>query len=241
MAVPPTSPDTVAPGTVAPDTQAPDKAVLRRAMRRARADFCASLDDTARADLEAALAARVALLLSGRANIAGYAALPGEIDPCGVPFGIWPRVVGPGDPLAFHLAHRGELAPGCWGILEPPGDAPGVVPDAMVIPLLAADTNGTRLGYGAGHYDRSLALPALATALRIGVAWDMQVVDALLADPWDVPLDWLVTPTRSIDCRAPSRTIDCRAPSRTIDCSAPSRTIDCSATAAAVGAPPPSR
>ncbi len=200
MAVPPTSP--------APPAPEPTKPELRVVMRGARAAFVATLDAATRGRLERDLAARVAPLLVGKAAVAGYAALPDEIDPRFVPFGIRPRVVGRGLPLTLHRATRQQLRPGVWGILEPTADAPQHVPDAVLLPLLAADVRGNRLGYGAGHYDRTLAG---STALRIGVAWDCQVVAALPAELWDVPLDWLVTPTRTICCRDASAVGDAAA------------------------------
>ena len=185
MAVPPTSP-------------APIKAEMRAAMRAMRAAFVSSLPAGQRGALEAALAARLVPLLAGRCGVAGYAALPGEIDPRHVPFTIWPRVAGRDRALTLHLSDRAALRPGAWGILEPAPETPQAVPDAVLIPLLAADMRGNRLGYGAGHYDRTLAaLPAL----RVGIAWDCQVVSAVSAEVWDVPLDWLVTPSQTIDCR----------------------------------------
>ena len=66
--------------------------------------------------------------------------------------------------------------------------------DAIVVPALALDAAGHRLGYGAGYYDRALARHAFATTL--GVAYDYQLVAELPKDPWDVPLDWIVTDAR---------------------------------------------
>ena len=70
-----------------------------------------------------------------------------------------------------------------------------VEPDLILVPLLAVDRKGMRLGQGGGHYDR--ALPALKAkgARVIGVGWAMQLLDTLLvADPWDVPLDAFASP-----------------------------------------------
>ena len=183
---------------VPPTTPALSKPAVRAQMRTIRAAFVATLDGAKRDGLERALAARVLRLVRQCRQVAGYAALPDEIDPHFVPFDIWPRVAGRGQPLTLHRAAREALKPGVWGIPEPSADAPQAAPDAVLLPLLAADARGNRLGYGAGHYDRTLAN---ATALLIGVAWDCQIVDALPAEPWDVGLDWIVTPTRSIDCR----------------------------------------
>ncbi len=185
MAVPPTPP-------------APCKPELRTAMRARRAAYVATLTPTQRMTMEQALAASLVPLLAERVAVAGYAALPDEIDPRFVAFDIWPRVTGRDLPLTLHHATRADLRPGAWGIREPDRDAPQRIPDAVLLPLLAADARGNRLGYGAGYYDRTLRD---SRALRIGLAWDCQIVALPPPDPWDIPLDWLVTPTRRIDCR----------------------------------------
>ena len=183
MAVPPTS---------------PSRSELRSVARAARAAFVASLDESTRRRLTAGLAVRLAPLLVGRQRIAGYAAMRDEIDPASTNFTLWPRVVGDDRPLAFHAVAAAELvaAPG-WGPREPNGDAPVAIPDAVLVPLLAADLRGYRLGYGKGHYDRTLHG---LDALRVGVAWDCQIVEHVPDEAWDEPLDWLVTPTRTIRC-----------------------------------------
>src|SRR6185295_17154395 len=68
-----------------------------------------------------------------------------------------PRVVGKGKPLAFHRYEEGTaLLPGVFGLSQPVQDWPEAVPDVLVVPLLAFDAQGNRLGYGAGFYDRTL-------------------------------------------------------------------------------------
>ena len=92
--------------------------------------------------------------------------------------------------------------PGPWGLLQPPVDAPLVTPDLLLIPLLAIDDSGNRIGQGKGHYDR--ALPGLreAGARLIGVGWAMQLLDdPIAADPWDIPLDAFGSPDGLIEFR----------------------------------------
>ena len=192
MAVPPTSPS--------------DKRQLRIAMRALRTAYVAGLPVAEREAAERSLAERVAPLLAGHERIASYQAIGAEIEPCflsrhpregGVvgddPWSIaYPRVRGRDLSLTFHAA------------------APLITPTALLVPLLAVDARGNRLGYGAGHYDRTLA--ELGSVLKIGLAWDCQVVDALPAEPWDVPLDWIATPTRLIRCD--STAIGLHAPTR---------------------------
>lgn len=101
---------------------------------------------------------------------------------------------------AMHLACltcREELRPGMYGIPEPDpalcAKAEEFAPELAVIPGLAFDRRGRRLGYGGGYYDRLLALPALARTVLVAPAYSFQVMDTLPADPWDRPVHCLVT------------------------------------------------
>jgi len=93
-----------------------------------------------------------------------------------------------------------DLAPGCFGILEP---APGCLNPVesrtlaiVIVPGAAFTTDGYRIGYGGGYYDRFLKS---CQAVTIGIAFDMQVVDQIPHDVrWDVPLDYVVTESRII-------------------------------------------
>ena len=88
-------------------------------------------------------------------------------------------------------AAEGKLVDGPFGLRQPATDAPHLVPDIIVTPLLGFDAALNRLGQGAGHYDRAFA--QWPHAMRIGVAWSVQQVDALAPDPWDMPLHAIVT------------------------------------------------
>lgn len=80
-----------------------------------------------------------------------------------------------------------------FGVAVPDGTDP-VVPSALVVPMLAFDRNGHRLGYGAGHYDRTLAeLRAKHRVSAIGFAYSAQEVAPLPIEPTDQPLDAIVT------------------------------------------------
>ncbi len=89
---------------------------------------------------------------------------------------------------------RGEpLIPGPFRIPEPPPELPVVAPrevDLWLVPGVAFDPRGNRLGHGAGYYDRLLAG---APGRKIGVAWAFQVVDHVPSAPHDIPMDALVT------------------------------------------------
>jgi 5-formyltetrahydrofolate cyclo-ligase len=76
--------------------------------------------------------------------------------------------------------------------------------DAVLVPLLAFDRHGNRLGSGAGYYDRSFAFLGTRrprpAPLLIGVAYAMQEVERLAIEPWDVPLDYIATEAELIEC-----------------------------------------
>jgi 5-formyltetrahydrofolate cyclo-ligase len=105
-----------------------------------------------------------------------------------------PRVVG--DDLFFHLVDRlDQLRTGAFGILEPKAELPIVHQKEIEIflcPGLGFDKRGVRLGRGKGFYDRSLAL-AKPEALRIGIAFHEQIVEQLIADPHDIPMNLVIS------------------------------------------------
>jgi 5-formyltetrahydrofolate cyclo-ligase len=91
------------------------------------------------------------------------------------------------------------LVKGAFGILEPdPAASPsppldGWIPDLMVVPGLAFDRTGVRLGAGAGYYDRLFSRPAMSGVVRLGLAYAFQIVPHLPADAWDIPMHGLCT------------------------------------------------
>jgi 5-formyltetrahydrofolate cyclo-ligase len=106
-----------------------------------------------------------------------------------------PRVVRKGEKLAFHLYEEGAtLVPGVFGLSQPGKDWPEATPDVLVVPLLAFDARGNRLGYGAGFYDRTLAaLRASRNIVAVGFAFAGQEVPDVPHRDSDEPLDWIVT------------------------------------------------
>jgi 5-formyltetrahydrofolate cyclo-ligase len=115
-----------------------------------------------------------------------------------------PVVTPRGEPLIFRRwrAHD-ETACGPFGIRQPRDEAPVLAPDLLLVPLLAFDRRGRRLGYGGGYYDRTLtALRADGTPLAVGVAYAAQEVDAVPAAAYDQPLDWVVTEREAIEIGA---------------------------------------
>jgi 5-formyltetrahydrofolate cyclo-ligase len=193
---------------------APVRAALRRTMRTARRAFVGALAPPVRSGLEAALAREVVPRLPGTAAILGsHASVGDEIDPAAIEHAsvargwvlAFPRVRGP-LPLSFHIARFEQLQPGFAGIPEPAAELPEVRPDVLLVPLLAVDLCGNRLGQGGGHFDRTLkALRSEGPVIAIGLAWDLQVVDSLPVAGWDEPLDAIATPTRFHWTRDPPR------------------------------------
>jgi 5-formyltetrahydrofolate cyclo-ligase len=79
--------------------------------------------------------------------------------------------------------------------MQPAKRHPVVDPDLVLVPLVAVDGSGTRLGRGKGHYDRALARLRKNGARLIGIGWPLQrLADTIPADPWDVPLDAYASP-----------------------------------------------
>ncbi|MTV48954.1 5-formyltetrahydrofolate cyclo-ligase [Heliobacillus mobilis] len=95
-----------------------------------------------------------------------------------------------------------DLQPGTWGILEPRQvqAVPAQEIDLIVIPGVAFDLRGNRLGYGAGFYDRFL--PSLPPDTpKIAFAFELQLMDELISDEHDIPMDLIITESRIINCR----------------------------------------
>ena len=175
-----------------------DKPTLRAEMRARRRAFAEGLASSEREALLDALVRQLLKLLPPDGVVASYVAVGGEIDPAGVAPALGSRLALPyfehrKAPMSFRLA-TGTLDDGPFGIPQPGADAPHVRPDALIVPLVAADARRHRLGQGKGHYDRALA--GLRGAPAIGVAWDVQIIEHVPTDPWDVALDHVVTPTR---------------------------------------------
>lgn len=116
-----------------------------------------------------------------------------------------PVISGRDRPLVFRRWRPGDpLEEGAYGILAPREDAPLLVPELLLVPLLAFDRRGYRLGYGGGYYDRTLAaLRAQGPVLAVGLAFAQQEVDAVPHGAQDQRLDWIVTEREAITFEAP--------------------------------------
>jgi 5-formyltetrahydrofolate cyclo-ligase len=106
-----------------------------------------------------------------------------------------PIVMGPDLPLEFRRWAPGDpLEPGPFNTLQPSDAAERAVPDLLLVPMLAYDESGGRLGYGGGYYDRSLAaLRKRGKVSAVGIAYAAQKMKSLLREAHDQPLDWVVT------------------------------------------------
>jgi 5-formyltetrahydrofolate cyclo-ligase len=111
-----------------------------------------------------------------------------------------PVMQGKGRPLLFRAWTPGDATSAAvWGIQEPLASAELLEPDVLLVPLLAFDARGYRLGYGGGFYDRTIAgLRARKPVTAIGLAFDEQRVDDVPHSAEDQRLDWVLTPSGAV-------------------------------------------
>ena len=177
------------------------------ALERRRA-YARSLAPGLRGELEAKLAEIVLPHVLAARIVAGYHPLKDEISPYSIldrlgdgQRAALPWFLGRDARMIFREAPAVEPSP--WGVLQPAASAEALAPDTVLVPLVAADRSGARIGHGKGHYDRSLShLREGGHVFTIGIAWEMQILEeAVPDDPWDVPLDAIATPGEWIACR----------------------------------------
>jgi len=182
------------------------KAALRRPMRERRSAMAPAAPDAG--SQVAALVAASFAPPSGSV-VAGYWPMRDELDPrptlselsargCRIAL---PMVVGKGEPLLFRAWDGDEpLQDGPYGTMQPGDDADVLEPLLLLVPMLAFDRAGRRLGYGGGFYDRTLAaLRGRFAVQAIGIAYAEQEVEAVPAGPEDARLDGVVTERAFID------------------------------------------
>jgi 5-formyltetrahydrofolate cyclo-ligase len=144
--------------------------------------------------------------------VSGYSPIRSEIDPGplmralaaqGAQLAL-PAVLARGKSLAFRAWSPGErLMLGPLGILEPSPIYAEVIPDIMLVPLAAFDRLGHRIGYGAGHYDFTLAHMRKAKPVTaVGVAFAVQEIEAVPALQHDERLDYVLTEAKTFDFRS---------------------------------------
>jgi 5-formyltetrahydrofolate cyclo-ligase len=193
----------------------PEIAEVQTAKQRLRHEALARRDalpaDARRAAAEAIAARTFPLAVPPGTIVSGFMPLKSEINPLplmqklsenGARLAL-PRIVGRGSPLSMRAWEFGTpLDRGQWGIREPKADAPEVDPDVLLVPLLAFDRAGYRIGYGAGYYDMTITrLRGLKTVTAVGIAFAAQEVPEIPKAPRDARLDLVLTEREVIDLR----------------------------------------
>jgi len=184
----------------------PDKTVLRALVRDRRRAFVAALDPLAHRLAFKAIPSPLARRLDAAQTVALYMGLDEEapaqrLGPQLAAMGktlALPRVIdrlGGMDFLTW--TPEDQLFPGLYNTHHPEPSGPPVAPDVIIAPMLGFDRAMNRLGQGGGYYDRAFA--RYPEALRVGLAWSVQEQDALPADPWDLPLDIILTEVELIE------------------------------------------
>lgn len=184
------------------------KAELRVAAQALRDALSA---EASKAAAESIAARKFPLAITPSTIISGFMPLKSEINPlpllqklaeAGARLAL-PAIVGRGKPLIMRAWEFGApLDRGQWGIREPKPDALEVEPDILLVPLLAFDRAGHRLGYGAGYYDMTIhRLRALKPVTAIGIAFAAQEVPKIPTTPRDERLDLVLTEREVIDLR----------------------------------------
>ncbi len=144
--------------------------------------------------------------------VSGYQPIASEISPlslmetfhCEQARMALPRVEAEDAPLGFFAWAPGdELEPDLSGVAAPGPKAAKLTPQLVLVPLLAFDRSGARLGYGGGYYDRTLkALRAAGTVTSVGLAYSSQEVKRVPVGRTDERLDWIVTEAGALQCSA---------------------------------------
>lgn len=188
-----------------------EAAALRREILRWRRSLDAST--TTERSLRTGRVASAAITSTlGRVpeRVWSYSAHRGELDPAAVtarwvppPEVALPVVIGEGLEARVGAVSMTE---GRFGTAEPVGGSPVDIgwADVVLVPVVAFAEDGTRWGHGKGYYDRVLAGVARFPEgpLLVGLAHDEQEVQNLRAEPWDVPMDAIATPTRWLRARS---------------------------------------
>jgi 5-formyltetrahydrofolate cyclo-ligase len=190
------------------DSIAAGKVSLRREMI-ARRDALSGAARTAAA--EAIAAREFPVTVAPGVIVSGFMPMKSEINPLplmkrlagkGARLAL-PAVAGRGNPLVMRAWHFGDpLASGAWGIREPTSEAEEVEPDILLVPLLAFDRTGHRLGYGGGYYDLTIArLRTRKAVVAVGLAYAALEIADVPITPRDAALDLVLTEREVIDLR----------------------------------------
>jgi 5-formyltetrahydrofolate cyclo-ligase len=204
----------------APQDASSEETTVAEAKHAARAQARKARDGVGLDERSAATHQLAAILLAvpeltAVGTVLAHAALPSEIDPAPA---IWrlrergvriayPRIEAPGVLDLHYVDHELDLVPGPFGLAQPSEHAPRTphaLVDAILVPGVAFDEQGLRLGYGGGYYDRLLP-KCRPDCLRIGIAFDEQVLGHIPAEEHDECVDVIITPARIIWPKTPRR------------------------------------
>lgn len=186
------------------------KGEIRRTLRALRRGFVEEVERKRdRERLEREVASHVLAHLGNAKHVAAYLTDGQEVDPLPILQALAERGVTTALP---HLSDRqapmrflrwspgGPLVMGPFNLWQPPSDTPEVEPELILAPLLGFDRAMSRLGQGAGFYDRAFARHPRAR--RIGIAWSVQELPEIPVDPWDMPLHAVATELEWIEADA---------------------------------------
>lgn len=181
-----------------------EKALMRREFRGLRAELQAQNPDAALRFVKT-----FPPKLAGLSPVGGYWPVGSEADPrvllaalskTGAAIAL-PRMMTRQGPARYLLwPAGGTLSPDAFGVPSPPAPSPEIAPRLVLVPLLAFDRHGGRLGQGGGHYDRILGALKPMGVLAVGLAFSGQEVDEVPTGPLDQRLDWIVTEQGAAPC-----------------------------------------
>jgi 5-formyltetrahydrofolate cyclo-ligase len=188
--------------TAPPASLVDEKSELRRTAFERRRELAAR-EAPAEAGRKIAERVLATIAIPAGTAVSAYWPMGDELDPrplieqlhaAGCSIGL-PIILAKGQPLSFRRwTPETRFVAGGFKTQVPEPGCPEIVPSLLIVPLLAFDRRGYRLGYGGGFYDRTLAkLRALGPVTAVGFAYSGQEVDAVPCAEYDQPLDWLAT------------------------------------------------
>lgn len=197
------------------DPELPLKVRLKRELRRRRVPLRQAMKASSRQDRSRLIGERVTQLpvWSQAKCVLAFVSMPSEVQTQPLVDAarkagkqVCAPVLAPGSPdLSLSVWDPdADLVESPLGFRMPPPSAPTVADtqvDLVLVPALAIDQSGYRLGYGKGYYDR--LLPRLSRAFRVGLVFDFELMTELPRTPWDVPVHAVVTDTRTLRVGAP--------------------------------------
>ena len=192
----------------------PDEAYLRKRVKQELRRRFKALRNTmpqearvARSSAAAEVAVGLPCINASPLTVASFVAVRGEIDTEPLELKLraagaliaYPAIDMDADKIVFRLSERAALSEGAFGIPEPPSEAPlAETIDVVLVPALAVDPRGHRVGYGKGFYDQ--LMPTLGAAIRVAYVYDFQLVPETPNEPFDHAVHFVVSDRRSLEC-----------------------------------------